>query len=157
MRHRNIDVDSGSSLVEFAILAPLLIVLVLGIVEFGWLFGQYNEIRHGAQEGARWGAVSGPDIDGSGISVSDLVQRVCDSTDLAAGTDVFVGADPGGAMKGDTGSITVTARITPLTGAPVISAFLPDSLTSTATFRLEQEAAWALRTIPGVLPLNGDC
>ena len=42
--------ERGASLVEFAILAPLLIVLVLGIVEFGWLFSQNNDVRHGPRE-----------------------------------------------------------------------------------------------------------
>ena len=35
------DPERGANLVEFAVLAPLLILLVIGIVEFGWLFGQF--------------------------------------------------------------------------------------------------------------------
>lgn len=157
-RNQTTSDERGASLVEFAVLSPLLILLVLGIVEFGWLFGQFNEVRHSAQEGARWGAVSNPDIDGNAaITVADLVQRVCDSANLAAGTDLFVAADPGSTVKGGTGTVTVTARIDPLTGAPIISQFLPSEVSSTATFRLEQDAPWAAKVVPSPLPLVGDC
>ena len=71
--------ENGASLVEFALIAPFLLLLLLGIVEFGYLFGQYNEVRHAAREGARYAAVSYPDLDGGGIGSSDVVEAVCDS------------------------------------------------------------------------------
>ncbi|HIE21686.1 MAG TPA: pilus assembly protein, partial [Acidimicrobiia bacterium] len=40
--------DRGAALIEFALLMPLLIILILGIVEFGWKFGQFNDVRHAA-------------------------------------------------------------------------------------------------------------
>jgi len=49
--------DEGAAAVEFAIVALLLFTLLFGIIQFGWLFYQWNEITHAAREGARWGAL----------------------------------------------------------------------------------------------------
>ncbi len=38
-------------------MALLLFTLLFGIIQFGWLFYQWNEITHAAREGARWGAL----------------------------------------------------------------------------------------------------
>ena len=43
----------GSPAVEFAMIAPILILLVFGIVQFGFAFYTYNEMFNGAREGAR--------------------------------------------------------------------------------------------------------
>jgi Flp pilus assembly protein TadG len=133
----------GAALVEFAIVAPLLILLLFGIVEFGWVLAQFNEVRHAAQEGARWGAVSRPDIDGGGAGSSDLVARACNAANLPSGSTLSVTAATGGGAKGDTATVTVTANIASLTGLNFITVFLPPSLSNTATFRLEQTAAWS--------------
>jgi Flp pilus assembly protein TadG len=45
--------DSGAELVEFALTMPLLLLLVLGIIEFGFLFQQYEVVTNAAREGAR--------------------------------------------------------------------------------------------------------
>ena len=130
--------ESGAALVEFALLAPLLILLVLGIVEFGWLFGQYNDVRHGAREGARFAAVDAGDLVAIGATV-------CSSMDgLSAGmTSINIEMSRTGDDRGDTGTISVTAVVGSLSGVPIITSFLPDSLTSTVEFRLEQAPTWS--------------
>ena len=76
---RSRDREGGAALVEFAVLAPLLLLLVLGIVEFGYTFGQYNGVRHAAREGARYAAVDGG-------TNPQIARRVCESTEgLGAG------------------------------------------------------------------------
>lgn len=37
----------GAALVEFAILLPLLLVVVMGIIEFGYALAQQLDVRHG--------------------------------------------------------------------------------------------------------------
>ncbi|HUE46474.1 MAG TPA: TadE family protein [Aestuariivirgaceae bacterium] len=51
----------GSPAVEFAMIAPVLILLILGIVQFGFVFYTYNEMMNGAREGARRLAVGASD------------------------------------------------------------------------------------------------
>jgi Flp pilus assembly protein TadG len=45
--------------VEFALIAPLLFVLALGIMEFGWLFRSHMTVHFATREGARAAAVMG--------------------------------------------------------------------------------------------------
>ena len=47
-------------MVEFAIVALLLITLVFGIIEFGLLIKDYLAINHAAREGARSAALGSP-------------------------------------------------------------------------------------------------
>lgn len=122
---------------------PVLVILLLGVIEFGWLFAQMNEIRHVAQEGARWGAVSRPDVDGDGSEDwGDIAARACGAANLPGGTTLVVTGSEGGGARGDTASITVTATTQSLTNLSLITMFLPTTLSNTATFRLEQPALW---------------
>src|SRR5258708_5310581 len=50
--------DSGAEFVEFALSFPLLLLVVLGIIDFGLLFQQYEVITNAAREGARVGMAS---------------------------------------------------------------------------------------------------
>jgi Flp pilus assembly protein TadG len=135
--------DEGASLVEFALLMPLLILLVLGVVEFGFKFGQFNELRHAVREGARYAAVSSPDYDGGGGTgdANDVIAVVCDAIDLPNSTLSI--SLSGGTDRLDHASLEVAAAVESLTGVPLISSFLPDALTNEATFRLEQDAGWS--------------
>lgn len=47
---------NGAAIVEFAVSLPLLIVLVVGIFDFGGAFNLKQEINNAAREGARFGA-----------------------------------------------------------------------------------------------------
>jgi Flp pilus assembly protein TadG len=52
--------DSGQALVEFALVAPILLLLVLGIVDFGRAFYTYHVMVDAAREGARVGVIAKP-------------------------------------------------------------------------------------------------
>ena len=142
--------DKGANLVEFAMVIPLLLILIIGIVEFGFVLAQVNEVGHGAKEGARYAAVSRPDIDGVGGpgEMGDIVAVVCDAVNLPGMTvtvsvaHVESNGIPG-AQRLEYGTVTVSADTEPLTGFPLISAMLPDEVTNEASFRLEQDAAWS--------------
>ena len=120
--------ERGANLVEFALVLPLLLLLILGIIEFGYLFAQYNEVRHGAHEGARLAAVDD----------SNLVVNTCDSMGLNG--PVAVDFTALGTDAGDQGTVTVTLTVGTLSGLNFMSVFLPGSLSNTATFKLEQPA-----------------
>lgn len=138
--------DRGAALVEFALLMPLLIIIILGIVEFGWKFGQFNDVRHAAREGARFAAV---DAGGTGDE-NQIVTVVCNALDLVgAGISTVtielnndVDGD-GDSDIGDQASIRVQASVASLSGLNLISVFLPTQLTSDIQFRLEQPATWS--------------
>jgi Flp pilus assembly protein TadG len=49
--------EQGQDLVEFALLLPLLLLLLLGIIEFGLAVFHYNSIANVGREVARYGSV----------------------------------------------------------------------------------------------------
>jgi Flp pilus assembly protein TadG len=50
----------GIALIEFAFVVPLLILLLLGIIEFGWLVHNQLQVANAAREGARSAALGDP-------------------------------------------------------------------------------------------------
>jgi Flp pilus assembly protein TadG len=55
--------QKGQSLVEFAILLPVLLLLLMGVLEFGVMLNSYLTIHNSAREGARLGIVAGTNIE----------------------------------------------------------------------------------------------
>jgi Flp pilus assembly protein TadG len=125
--------ERGASLVEFALLAPLLILLVFGIIEFSWAFAQNLNVRHGAREGARLAAVDFP----------LLVNEACGRMDIVSGASVTIAStdiNGGGVGVGDEVAVTMTAPYNPITG--LFTSWLPASLDSTVAIRIEQTPSW---------------
>ena len=50
----------GQSLVEFTILLPLLLLMISGLIEFGFMLNYYLDLIDAAREAARWGAGDDP-------------------------------------------------------------------------------------------------
>jgi Flp pilus assembly protein TadG len=51
--------ESGAELIEFALVLPLLLLMVLGIIDFGFLFQRYEVVTNAAREGARVAVLPG--------------------------------------------------------------------------------------------------
>ena len=49
---------AGASALEFGVIAPILILLIIGMIEFGWVFQNQLAITHAAREGARLASVN---------------------------------------------------------------------------------------------------
>jgi len=54
--------DDGSAIVEFALLLPVLIMLIFGIVEFGRAYNTNITLTHATREGVRELAISGDQV-----------------------------------------------------------------------------------------------
>jgi Flp pilus assembly protein TadG len=142
--------DRGQSLVEFALVFPIFIILILGIIDFGMGLKSWIDITNSAREAARWAAVN---CGGGSHTDSEVVQKAVDKADgLGVNTSRFsasVDTDDGVSCSDDGNSgqsIVVRVHydydlITPLGG--LMSAFLggtvPDSfsLNSSADMRIE--------------------
>ncbi len=137
--------ESGASLVEFALVAPLLFLLLFGMIDFGWLFAQNLDVRHGAREGARLAAVNfpeGPEPNSgvrSNANRDALVAETCARMQTPANANVTIVSN---GSVGDSATVTVTAPGDTLTG--FVNFLLPSSLTlnSTVEIRIEQAATW---------------
>jgi Flp pilus assembly protein TadG len=136
--------QQGASLVEFAILAPFLILLVFGIIEFAWVFAQNLDVRHGAREGARLASVNFPVFVNNGgprtaANTDALAAEACAAMDLATGATIdFTSA--GGV--GDPAVVVVTSSADTITGLLDWALSPAMSLSSTVEIRLEQPALW---------------
>ena len=147
--------ESGASLVEFALVLPLLLALLFGLIEMSWAFAQVNDLRYGTREGARAAAV---DIG----NVATIGQAVCDRMDIVAPVqNVIVTLTPADVLvEGSVGAlaqVTVTADLQTITGF-YDSLLGGKTLTSTVEFRLEQpsggngNAVWWDDVVGGATP-----
>jgi Flp pilus assembly protein TadG len=51
--------EEGANLVEFALVLPLLLLVMLGIAEMGFMFQRYEVVTNAAREGARLAVLPG--------------------------------------------------------------------------------------------------
>jgi Flp pilus assembly protein TadG len=79
--------SKGQSLVEFALVAPILIIIVLGIVEFGNLWLTMNTMSGAAREGVRIAAVTAPDVE----QVENVVQNYLTASNINDATITVAG------------------------------------------------------------------
>ncbi len=49
----------GQGLVEFALVAPILLMMVFGIVDFGWMVFNFSQLTNAMREAVRYGSVNG--------------------------------------------------------------------------------------------------
>jgi Flp pilus assembly protein TadG len=54
--------ERGSELIEFALVAPILIFLLAGIFDFGMMFRSFEAVTNAAREGARVGVLPGYEV-----------------------------------------------------------------------------------------------
>ena len=59
MRKKN--KESGQAIVEFAIVIPILIVIICGILDFGWIYYNKYKVGEASYEAARYAAIAAED------------------------------------------------------------------------------------------------
>lgn len=139
--------DAGASTVEFALVAPLLLMLIFGIMEFGWLFAQHLDVRHGTREASRLVAVNWSASDPESVAdvqTAEIVAESCSRMQHGEGALVSMGlvsSGIGAADKGSVARVEVARKPEQLTGmfGPIID---PIELSSSVELRLEREATW---------------
>jgi Flp pilus assembly protein TadG len=57
--YRRLRCDRGAELIEFALVFPLLLLVLFGIMDFGLLFQRYEAVTNAAREGARVAVLPG--------------------------------------------------------------------------------------------------
>lgn len=124
--------DKGQSLVEFAILLPVLLLLLMGILEFGLILNSYLTINNSAREGARLGIVSG-----SNIEINSLINNISPNLDK---TKLIINITPleeGSRKSGDTIKVEVIYNYQVI--IPIISNILNDvvELKAQTSMRIE--------------------
>jgi PKD repeat protein/Flp pilus assembly protein TadG len=131
----------GQSVVEFALVLPIFLALLLMAVDFGRLFFTYIQVSNAAREAAAYGATQPTDTVGmqaravqekntqsQGEGPLDPIITACADQ---SGTSIACSATPGGAGSGNTLTVTVRQPFTFLT--PLINDMFGGSLRMTAS------------------------
>jgi Flp pilus assembly protein TadG len=136
--------QSGQALVEFALILPLLLVLIFGMLDFGKAYNYWIDSTHLSATGARWAAVN--KNPGPGATLQESIRDQADAAELRdGGTDAV--ADPmqvcisfpdGSSNVGDPVQVTVTTEYNFLGFLQTETGVTSKTITGSSTMRLEQ-------------------
>jgi len=118
--------DRGAAAVEFALVLPILVLLLFGIIQFGHLFNQWQQLEHATREGARWAS-----LQNSAGAVRTTVMAAAPTLGLAAGDITLNPVDPVGLPLGT--PVTVTSRVVVPVFTPGLFPGLGPNVTLTAS------------------------
>jgi Flp pilus assembly protein TadG len=123
--------DRGVELIELAIVLPILVTLLIGIVDFAFLFQRWEVVTNATREGARLASLGylAPDVEAR-------VQSYLDAGGLSAtatiGVNLATTESPGG-LAVNTRTVTVTY--------PSSFIFLPGTINLNSTSVMRAEGA----------------
>jgi Flp pilus assembly protein TadG len=134
--------ERGTSLVEFALVLPLLLLILFGVLDFGKAFNYRNDQTHLAAEGARWAVVN---ANPGGGSLQQYIKDQADSAELRSLAQVCIefptNSETGtSGQVGDPVSVTVKSDynwIPFLSSGAGGGLTLPTTISGSATMRLE--------------------
>ena len=120
--------ENGQAVVEVAVCLPLLLLLLLGIIDFGWIFYNQMSVETASREGARYAAANS----GSGTLSADVAERA---------KTMCLGADENTtvtlSMNGVDAVVTVVKEVQALTPLPgIFTGGQALELTSSTTMRI---------------------
>lgn len=99
--------QSGQSAVEFAVVISVLLLLIMGVVDFGRAFFAYNVVANAAREGARYGIIASR-------SASDIISYATTQATLA-GVSVSVPSRGTAGNSADPVVVQASYSFTPIT------------------------------------------
>jgi Flp pilus assembly protein TadG len=134
--------QSGQALVEFALVLPLLLLLLFGMLDFGKAFNYWIDETHLANEGARWATVN---KNPGGGTLQQYIQQQSDTAELRNGgtswiptaSQVCISFPNGTSNVGDPVRVAVSVDYNwmPFVGSHLSTSNI--TLTGSATMRLE--------------------
>jgi hypothetical protein len=141
--------QNGAAAVEFAILLPVLVLLLFGIIEFGLLLYNQQVLTNASREGAR-AAIRGNCVERlNSEQIGDIVTNYCNGRLITFGESAPIApivapepsaCTPGGSGPGVGDNVSVTAQYTYTYLAPSILGYGATGLLSATTvMKMESE------------------
>ena len=131
--------DGGAAAVEFALVLPLLLMLVLGAIDWGWYFFLREVVTNASREGARAGAVTITESPADFPLVTDAAENAANDylTNLGLSGNHAV-ATTSGANVYEV-SVVVTYPVGSITGftLPGYASLVPTQIQATTQMRIE--------------------
>ncbi len=84
----------AAAVVEFAVVLPLLLTILFGIIEYGWIFMVRQTLQQAAREGARLGILQTSDPDGVYARVDEVMLAAHLTGHTTDYTQAIPGVDP---------------------------------------------------------------
>jgi Flp pilus assembly protein TadG len=131
--------ERGAVAVEFALILPVLLLIVVGTIEFGRVYSQWQVYNGAAREGARCAAVMASTF-GECTSLTDVQDRIDDASDPYADppdATVTTGGAAGGCTNATVGEDVTVSWAQPLTLSIPFWNDVEFTTTVKATFRCE--------------------
>ncbi|MFZ5595960.1 MAG: TadE family protein [Bacillota bacterium] len=131
MKHLFLKDNNGQAMVELALVLPILLVLFMGVVEFGRIFHSYLIITNASREGAR--------VAITGKSDADIEARVDLTTSSLEKTEVTTTISPAQSLRRSGSLATVEVKYNVDLIFPLFDLFVPDPLpiSASTTMRVE--------------------
>ena len=111
--------EKGQSLVEFALILPLLLLLIMAIVQFGVVFNGYITVSNAAREGARVGI-----IEKNNAKVESKVNEAFDASAVLTNPAVTISFPEGGSYTNGKPLSVMVKGDAPII-VPLMDAFFP--------------------------------
>jgi hypothetical protein len=137
--------DTGQALVEFALVLPIVLLLVLGMLDFGKAYNYWNDATHLTAEGTRYAVVNRKPEPANPESLQLQIRNQADTAELRNGAtpslvapaQVCIDFPNGTPIVGDPVRMRMTFTYTfmPFIGDHL--PFLSRTVTSTSVMRLE--------------------
>lgn len=136
--------DAGVALTEFALVLPLLLLLLFGMLDLGKALNFWIDETHLSSEGARWAVVN--KNPGPGPTLAESIRLQADTPELRDGgtasvpdsLSVCISFPNGTANVGDPVNVTVSTTYNWLPFLGEKLGVVESTLSSSATMRIEQ-------------------
>ena len=113
--------EKGQSLVEFVLILPILLMLILGVLEYGWMLNAKVTVNSAAREGARTRAALGYSSAYNTSYNTAATNAILEALDTSNITLVVSPNSPKYAIDSDTEggnrvTVTISTKVDPLIG-----------------------------------------
>jgi hypothetical protein len=133
---QSLSAESGTAVVEFTLVLPLLLLLVLGALDLGKAFNYWIDETHLAHEGARFAAVD--KNPGGGATLQESIKQRANTPELEGALQVCI-SFPNGPTVGEPVEVEVRSTYHFLSFISGELSIAPDKeLRATSTMRLER-------------------
>ena len=129
--------DRGAAAVEFAIVVPVLIVLVFGSIEFGLAVQARTMIGNAAREGVRVASLGGSvaDVQASALGALGPLSGTSPVVNYTCTTSGSASCNPAAPGKNSVATVVVTVHYTGITG--MFPQLTDATLTASSEMRIE--------------------
>ncbi len=121
----------GAAVVEFAVVAPVFVALVLGMIEFGRALMVQQMLTNASREGARVAVLEG-------ATASEVTAAVEERLTTIDGATTACDPDPSAAAYGDSITVTVTVPFSGVSWLPSPIFLGGEDLTASTVMRVER-------------------